>query len=640
VLEEYLQELSDEGELDSAGAITLDPGKAREKLASNRFLHAAEGILAVVGAALLAQSHQVRILREGQRITVLSTGALAAEDLRSLFTAMFSDHQPAPAKELALALNSLFPKHCTEVRVELVQPDSTLLCGYFLQAEWVVSQQPITHSWPGEFSQSVVIQRPSPWHRPLQWLLDRVRGLAIDDLHILRSRTRWCPVPVQFAKGASYASSRELLPVAFPGGAWAYLNAQSYNPVLQLPPYPDIPPGLYRWEISSRARSSLQGALLRSDGDDSTVTIVYRGLTMARHRFKSRLLPFEGVINTEVLDLDASRQQIVNNSRLWNLTGQMRTWIAQAVSAWIGQLDNQTLTTQDRRRLMDLLVGLTTAKKDAVIFEGLRDLDILPIDGRGYVSVRQLESLVEQFSGLHTAPQETKNAVWLHGRPVVNEYRQPWSNLRKRFRWAKVDASPALNYLRRGSRAPVPPDPLLQFGPLQGSDWKASLSLPSRFKDETFIQLRWGGEPFELVTDPCFTGVQQSYVIDLDGHYSDSFRDADRRLIRELRAVLWERCEELLVELCRQCYLKQEIPEAQLPYPGLEDVCSWVYVYLSTHKGSRRKAESLPAEVRAYPLFLEGRAVYLGQLLNHRGDWSELIPNVEHTPLQWIRHRC
>lgn len=625
MLEEYLQELSDEGELDSRGAITLDPAKAREKLARSRFIHAAEALLAVVGAALLAGSTRIRILREGQKVTVLSTYGVS--ELPQLFTGMFSDAQSDAAKELALALNSLFPQHCTEVRVELAQPGAGILVGQFVNAEWSAHPAQLPPDWPSNFLQRVVLLRPSPWQRPMQWL--RARLSRLDDLDILRSRTRWSPVPVEFAVGKEFKSSWELQPPVFPSGALALLRVESQHAVLGLPPYSSVPDGLFRWESKSRARSSMQGALLKADGDASVVTIVYRGLTMARHRFKSRLLAFEGVINTEVLDLDASRQQIVDNSRLWNLTGQMRTWIARAVAAWLGQLNKAQLTVDDRRRLAGLLPQLT-AKKDDVVFEALRDLEILPVEGKGNLSIRQMEELVERFGGLHVAPVEVKTALWLHGRPLVNQWRPPWSTLANRLRWQKIDASAQLLYWRNGPRLQPPPLPVVDFGPLAGPDWTARLFLPREFRNDMAIQVQRAGEPFELLRGPLFKGVPHCFVVHLDGEFCHNFKVASKRLQDELRAAIWERCDELLEALCAS------------PDTSVQHLCSLVYIFLSTHKGRRRKVEELPSAVRPYPVYeaADGTVVFFGQLLNHRGEWGELVPGVEDTPLQWIKHRC
>lgn len=143
MLDDYLQQLVEEGDLDSQGRITLDASKARQKLADSRFSLSSEALLAVIAASLLGGARQVKVafLRGGW---TLSSDARPPEpdDLAHLMRDMFRNEQPAVWKELALAFNSLYPKFCSSL--EFVSGQRR---GWFEAGEWKV--QPIPVAEPG-----------------------------------------------------------------------------------------------------------------------------------------------------------------------------------------------------------------------------------------------------------------------------------------------------------------------------------------------------------------------------------------------------------------------------------------------------------------------------------------------------------
>lgn len=627
VLDDYLQQLHDEGELDSSGQITLDPTKAREKLATSRFLHAAEGMLAVVGAALLARSSWVRIARNRNRIVVLSSAGLeTSADLRELFSAMFSGTQPAAAKELALALNSLYPKHCQALTVE-VQLGEELWMGEFRGSEWVAQPLMPPADWPAHVVQRITLVRPPAWRRPWEWLQTRLRGL--DDLNVLRRRTRWSPVPVEFQAGQEFKSSWELDPPEFPTPALASLSVESQNSVLALPDYLQRPVGLFHWSIRSRARTSLRGALLAGPGDLSTVTIVYRGLTMARHQFASRKLPFEGVLNTEVLDLDASRQQIVNNNRLWNLTGQLRIWISQALAAWLLQLQDDDLDGELRSRLLTLSAGLQAQKKDAEVFQALGHLRIYPVaraNEVSYLSWRELDELVQRYGGLHWRAAH-KEAVWVHGRPVVPAWRQEWATLIRRMNWKRVDSTRILN--RFQSLAPrleeARRSSLLEFSLRLEHDLKGRLFLPASF-GLSLLQIDWGGQPYDSLDEPLFRHFPPSLMVFVDGEFCWSFEEATKQILHLVRTAVWEQAGELL----------RAFVEAGIRHP--EHFCSLVRLWQTQHQKRQRLLADLPSEVLSYRFYSElFSEITLATMMESSEEWSARVPDELKTPISWLK---
>lgn len=335
MLEQYLDELSSEGELHSEGSFTLAVDQARDKLAKFRFLHIVEGILSAISACLMGSSQWVKVERTSRGWTILhSPIECSREQLSGLLDRIFDARQPLWLREMGLAFNSLYPRHCQGLRW---LPQSHVE-GRFLDGKWCFTDVSTTIDFP-----RIEIDTSSFWRRPLNWVQQRWSG--VDELDVLRYRTLWSSVPIRFPDRSGY----ELNPPQAPATTWAVFSLQSNVRELQLPDFQGIPERAFRWQRKNRGRASLQVCLVRDWSLGAEILIVFRGLTLARHRVNWTSFPFRAVLNTDALDLDASRAHIVVNQKFKQRMTTVRGWIVEGIGQWLKQLDP---SDEDARQLV------------------------------------------------------------------------------------------------------------------------------------------------------------------------------------------------------------------------------------------------------------------------------------------------
>ncbi|MFN8612658.1 MAG: hypothetical protein U0931_34285 [Vulcanimicrobiota bacterium] len=552
MLEDYLQQLVEEGDLDSHGRITLDASKAREKLAESRFSLSSEALLAVIAASLLGGARQVKVACLARGWTI-SSDARPPEPsaLTDLMRDMFANDQSPVWKELALAFNSLYPKFCSAL--EFISGSRR---GWFENGEWKV--QPIPVAEPGWVLQ--LSRRPS-WGDWWKWLTRRWARLS--DLQILQARTRWSPAPVLFEEKGQWRSSYQLDPPQLPGGSLATIHIQCPISGLDLPAYVGSEQ-LFCHHRVTRARTALRCALLPGDPRSSQLLLVYRGLTLARHHLVGQVVRFHGVINTDSLDLDATRQHIVQNQRLRQRTETARQWVLEGAAAWVRQLDPQQVEGELLSFLQGMLNHLNLSSNHKPLLEALEPMPLITLGDGSTTSLAGVRQSLERFPALHFGLVRE-----LHERPVLH----PNTNLKRLsriFRVATVDVTPWLKlpkFPQPGRRA------LGQFG-LKGANWEAVLELPVDFDaSANQVVIRRKGVPFWLETEPLFR-TPTCLRIFLDGEFDGALDNARQQLLEEIRQAVLASLEGWLEQMRAQAAARVADKIDLVQYSSL--LCLWM----------------------------------------------------------------
>ncbi len=390
VLDQYLDELQSEGDFDSEGRFTLVSAQAREKLAAHRFAARLEGLLAILSACMLGECSWIEV--DNRHLSWnFSFDTLLPEwdEFCGLLERIFTPEQPLWLREMALALNSLYPKHCQSLTWKL--PNGWV--GQFLPEGWQcqkLASQPF---------HSIELKLPSGWMARLTSFFQSRK-----EQKILRWRTRWSPVPVRFPQQSSY----QMDPPRVPSGAVALFHVESEHPGLGLAPYAD-PPSIFQWRRSTEARTSVRAALLPGSGK-SQVWIHFRGLLFARHSFTSKGFCVEAVLNTDSLDLDASRAHIVNNQRLNQRLAALTNWVLEGLAVWLTQGSAQI---EQRALCLNLLQTRRHTQKLGTI---LKQLSLFQLADGTPCSFQLLQESMGRSRILYWAKQ---GPAKLHGLPIL-----------------------------------------------------------------------------------------------------------------------------------------------------------------------------------------------------------------------------
>jgi len=394
VQDDYLDELLSEGDLDSEGRFTLDVARGRTKLAKFRFIYIVDGILASISACIMAGCEWVRVHRRPNYWEIEhSPLPITREIMDSLLERIFDSQQPVWLREMGLAFNSLYPRHCKSLSWSTADG----LQGKFEDSNWT------TCAGPRRQYSSLEIETESTWRNPLKWLNLKRKG--IDELAVLRMRTRWSAVPVCFPGKSSY----ELDPPQAPDSTWAVISVLSEIKGLGLAEFQGVPAKAFRWERPTQARASIRACLLSEPGLLSEVLLVYRGLTLAPLRVVSLPFPFQVVLNPRTVDLDASRAHIAPIRHLGERISTVRTWIVDGIREWLKRMLKEGPTTEDRALLLPRFLARLSYKK---LRAPLRRLPVLA----GSISLEQLE----KEEGLERKPDE------LPATKVMQKLRDEW----------------------------------------------------------------------------------------------------------------------------------------------------------------------------------------------------------------------
>lgn len=531
MLDDYLQQLVEEGDLDSQGRITLDASKARQKLADSRFSLSSEALLAVIAASLLGGARQVKVafLRGGW---TLSSDARPPEpdDLAHLMRDMFRNEQPAVWKELALAFNSLYPKFCSSL--EFVSGQRR---GWFEAGEWKV--QPIPVAEPGWVLQ---LQRQTTLRDWWKWLTRRFARAG--DLQILQARTRWSPSPVLFGENGQWRSSYDLDPPQLPGGALATIYLQSPIAGLDLPEFAGSQ-DLYCHHRVTRARTTLRCAILPGDPRASQLLLVYRGLTLAKYQLVGQVVRFHGVINTDSLDLDATRQHIVQNQRLRQRTETARQWVLEGTAAWVRQLDPGKVQGDMLAFLKELLNRINLSSNHKPLLDALDPMPLVTLGDGSSTSLGELRASLVRFPALHYGLVRE-----LHDRPVLH----PSGNLKKLSRILKVPMLDVTPWVKQASaKVPDFAGPIFERFLLRGKNWEANILLYLDGHVENRLVLRRSGKLLWVEHEALFP-TPTRFQISLEGSFDGSLEVAQKQIIEELKAAILAKVEDWIEHLQAQ----------------------------------------------------------------------------------------
>ncbi len=600
MLDDFLQQLVEEGDLDSHGRMTLDASKAREKLAESRFSRSSEALLAVIAAALLGGARQVQVacLRTRWEFTCDATPPSPTE-MENLMRDLFRKDQSPLLKELGLAFNSLFPKHC--IGLEMLAGDRR---GWFEGGEW--KTQPIPVSTPGW---ELRIRRQSTLKEWWRWLLRR--WAPVSDLQILQARTRWSPSPILFEEKGKWRSSFDSDPPTLPSGTLATIYLQSQITGLGLPDYPGAD-AFFCYERVTRARTSLRCAILPGDPRASQLLLVYRGLILARHHLNGQVVCFHGVINTDSLDLDASRQHVVQNQRLRQRIETARQWILEGTAAWLRQLDPDKLNGDLLLLLRELLNRLNLSANHQPLLSALEPLPLLVLgDGKSSLTLGEFRESLVRFPAVHTGFQAS-----LHDRPLLYPERNNVKKLSRLLKVPIVDATPWVREAQSPEALSV--EPFERFL-VRGQNWEATVVLPIRW-GENHLLMRRDGQTFWRERGPLFK-LPVSLVISLDGSYDGTLEFAQKSITDEVRQAILDKVEDWLNQL--QSYAQQGmIGKVHLQhYASL--ICLWMR---GNPKTKRRPPAARLAYAYVVPTMDGDRVHSLAQLVQDAEQLEQLGP--------------
>jgi hypothetical protein len=570
MLDDLLQQLVEEGDLDSHGRITLDASKAREKLAESRFSRSSEALLAVVAAALVGGATQVKIgcTRTSWRIECDAISPTALQ-LEHLMRDLFRQDQPAMLRELGLAFNSLFPKFCRAL--EMLTGDRR---GWFEGGEW--KTQPVPVPTPGW---EVHIQRPTTLSSWWRWMLRR--WAPAGDMQILQARTRWSPAPVLFEEGKDqWRSSYQLDPPVMPASTLATLYIQSPLAGLGLPDFPGSE-GLFCHQRKTRARTSLRCMILPGDPRASQLLLVYRGLILARHHLNGQAVCFHGVLNTDSLDLDASRQHVVQNQRLRQRIETARQWVNEGAAAWLHQLDPASVTGDMLAFLTELLNRLNLSANHQTLLSALEPLPLLVRGDGGSLTLRELRASLERFPALHTGREAE-----LHERPLLHPER---NNLKKLSRLLKVPVLDATAWINQSKDREFPTFEPFERLVVKGSDWQATIILPARWGTNHLLLYR-KQQRLWREREPLFD-VPVSMIVHLDGDYDGALDVCQKRLVKELRQAILDELTGWIQQL------RSYVQGGALGKIHIQHYASLLCLWL---RGDSKQRRALPPEALDY----------------------------------------
>ena len=599
MLDDFLQQLVEEGDLDSHGRITLDASKAREKLAQSRFSRSSEALLAVIAAALLGGARQVQVacLRTRWELTADAT-PLSPAEMENLMRDLFRNDQSPLLKELGLAFNSLFPKHC--IALEMLAGDRR---GWFEGGEW--KTQPIPVPTPGW---ELRIQRQSSLKEWWRWMLRR--WAPASDLQILQARTRWSPSPILFDDKGKWRSSYESDPPTLPSGTLATIYMQSQVTGLGLPDYPGAD-ALFCHDRVTRARTSLRCAILPGDPRASQLLLVYRGLILARHHLNGQVVCFHGVINTDSLDLDASRQHVVQNQRLRQRIETARQWVLEGTAAWLRQLDPEKINPDLLAFLRELLNRLNLSANHQPLLSALEPMPLLVLgDGKSSLTLGKFRESLVRFPALHIGFETN-----VHDRPLLHPTQNNIKKLSRLLKLPVVDATP---WLREADKKELHFDSFERFL-VRGQNWEATVVLPRSWGANHYLMKR-DGKTFWRQENPLFN-LPISFAISLDGSYDGSLEVAQKSITDELRQAILDQVEDWLNQL--QSYAQQGmVGKVHLQhYASL--ICLWMR---GNSKAKRRPPAARLAYAYVVPTRDGDRVHSLAQLVQDSEQLSTLAP--------------
>jgi hypothetical protein len=518
-LDDFLDELKEEGELDSVGSFSIDYSRAKQP-----FLELSDGILLILSALPFGGATKVAVQQMGPTWTLeFDASAPTRETLKNLLHLLFDQQTDGWLREIGLAINGLFPSHCSEICW-----DSGL--GYrahFSKSEWLFED---ATSRP---TQEIRLQlaRSYPWQ--LKFWLGSKRLL-----NPLMQRLNFYPIPLEI-NGALKKPDPQM---GLPAFSRLSLRVSSLNERFHLG---EVAVTL---EHLTRLNCSMLAAVTHLGTDSKTVSelrIIYRGLDMGCIPVTLPGFGLQLVVHTDRVDLDLSRRQVVQNERLQNLVTLTKRWVIRGVTAWTQQIRSSELQAVDRIHLLKLCSAVRSKK----LREGLFGLPLVPASNAvTSFSLEELAHSVRRFGRLCAA--STPLPKYLHDRPVIAKIEdQALSDQVQRMlqtrilivdRWQVEDDVP----LSQEGR-------LFSLG-FERGDWKAQLIAFRQPGPSGIVKLLRRGRFFARQNEIKFLrNMLSEFVIEVDFDADESLDSSLPRILKELPKQILADLPTWLSQLCQ-----------------------------------------------------------------------------------------
>ena len=315
-LHRLLDNLQEQAELDSSGAFTLDPARARELLRNSQLANPHHYILCLVSALIGFGASSLRVTQSNTGLRIQAPGAVIAPELMANpLGGLFSRSQPA-LREWAVGVNSVLGLSGASLVVDSSNGRQGRYQGDHYQVkETAASEPPRT-----EMQILRQLSNRTPWSLELAALVSEFRHCPIDlDIDGVRISQ---PIQVPAASWTIWQESRR-------AGAG---NGLRFAPCEGL-------------------QSSLHGAPLQAliavGGDQSSCNWLFLG------RNYSRPLPFvlqdsdlhlQVWVSCDQVDKDLSQSHLLDNDRYQKVCNFLKQCFLEAVDDFLEQLLSNQLS--------------------------------------------------------------------------------------------------------------------------------------------------------------------------------------------------------------------------------------------------------------------------------------------------------
>lgn len=370
-----LEDLRQDGRVESTGRFTLDAAKAREKMKKYQLQDPHEYVLQVVECAVAAGASDLDLQVDADDCRIRSSGwSLGQDQLQNLFSSLFGADRDAAGRSLralAISLNSALALDPAEVRLD----------SWSGTEGWTLFVDPGTERverlpaspWPaGRAGVGLLVRRRRSWR-----VLGRfLRGLVAlqPEAQAVCDRCRWAPLPIT-VNGRSIQQEADL-------GEYVFrreLQGKGYRAVVVLPAEP-------------LGQSRLE---LVMDG------VQLEGKTLSLG--KDHPLEVRAVIQASGLTRNASRSEVVEDEHWRALLADLRLRLRELVIELAGNLAENRWATPHLLRAI-VRQGMKAGRgwnRWRELKQALLDAPLFPVAGPGVTALRPL---MEQYDRLHSLP--------------------------------------------------------------------------------------------------------------------------------------------------------------------------------------------------------------------------------------------
>ena len=519
-IENFLDELQEEGEVDSIGSFSIDYERARQPLAEF-----SDGLLLILSAVLIGGATRVQVIQVRSSWSILfDAPPPKPESVKNLPNLMFDIGTDPWLRELGLAFNGLFPTHCEAIHWNAAT-GSGLGAG-FCKGQWSlerVEDQP---------SQLIRLEplRSYPWQLKF-WVGHKQIFQA------LQVRLGHFPIDLQI-NGKPVFRPPDELPCNWPQ---VQIRVTSSNNLFSIR---HVTRSSQLFDFDSKLRCSLLCDVGAGSGS-SRFILVYRGITMGEFEFAMTGLVVTAVVHTDRVDLDLSRRKVVENERLESLKRLIRSWVHRGLLQWIIKIQPDQLAS-NRFQLLDLC--LSSPFRNLVKL--LSELPLVPAaSGEYFFSLVMLRASVERFGRLFCASSTAP--TYLHDRPVLQgRFLEKYSRQLNQFLasridpiddWLRTDPGPQLEH--EGARLFE-----LDFG---RNDWTAKLIAFEQPGPANLFKVNRCGQFFKVEDHITFLReMLHQFVIVADFNSDELLEKTLPRLHREIPLEFVDQIPTWLNQLC------------------------------------------------------------------------------------------